>query len=151
MREKMRVSTRGYEVRVPAGTYFLGDPCYAVPDDQWMDLLESCGFFGAEPSLPGAGPVGIANGHEVLAFGTAWGDGEYTDQFGCTYAVDAGLIGLTPVEIGFRYTVEELERLGRIVKFGRDVTATDDGEGRLTFGQFSINTADDDMADWWGR
>ena len=33
------------EVEVPAGRYILGDPCYAVPDSEWMELLESCNYF----------------------------------------------------------------------------------------------------------
>ena len=35
------------EVEVPAGKYILGDPCYAVPDSEWMELLESCEFFNS--------------------------------------------------------------------------------------------------------
>ena len=28
-------------VRMPAGTYVVGDPCYSVPDHRWMEWLAS--------------------------------------------------------------------------------------------------------------
>lgn len=149
MTDRMTVVNKGWEVRIPAGTYFLGDPCYAVPDERWHDLLESCGYFDKSP-------VGVfvfkGTTYEVLAFSTAYGDGEYVDQRGHRYAVDAGMIGLTPVlEFpGWRYADNELEEMGQIVEFDHDVTASTDGEGRLTFGEFSIDTTDetDDDGRW---
>ncbi len=136
-----RPSNRPATVTIPAGTYFLGDPCYAVPDEHWMPLLESCGFFGYEE---GGSVVGTTpDGHQVLAFGTAHGDGTFTDGHGHEYSVDAGMIGLTPEAVGFRYSAEELARLGQVVTFDTDVTA-ECADGLLTFGIYAIDTDAED-------
>lgn len=146
MTTTMTARPNGWTVQLPAGTYFLGDPCYAVPNDHWMPLLESCDYFEASP-------VGtLPDGNQVLAFSTAYGDGQYRDQHGHLYAVDAGMIGLTPVlpAPGWRYANEDLRNLGRIVTFDHPFTATTDGEGRLAFGPYEIDTAgDDEEADGW--
>lgn len=31
-------------ITIPSGKYVLGDPCYSIDDDHWMDLLDSCNF-----------------------------------------------------------------------------------------------------------
>jgi hypothetical protein len=63
-------------VTVPAGTYFLGDPCYSVPGHEWQDLLKVTNFFEK--------PAGhLSDGStQVVAFSTAWGDGVYPDNQG---------------------------------------------------------------------
>lgn len=77
---------------VPAGTYYFGDPCYAVPDQFWMALLDSCDFFS--DTLEGK-----VNGFTVYSAGTMYGDGTYSDNKGRQFPVDAGMIGLTPVAL----------------------------------------------------
>lgn len=79
-----------FEVEVPEGAYWLGDPCYAVRGDDWDVLLNSCNFFD--------NPVGEIKGFKVYASSTAYGDGVYPGLTGVEYPVDAGLIGLVPVE-----------------------------------------------------
>ena len=76
-------------VTAPAGEYFLGDPCYAVPQDDWMPLLQDAKYFD--------NPTGTVNGYTVIGFNTAYGDGSYRGTDGFDYGVDAGLIGLTPM------------------------------------------------------
>jgi hypothetical protein len=120
-------------VAVPAGRYFLGDPCYAVPDEHWSDLLASCEIFDK--------PVGAVAGTEVLAFGTFYGDGTYPDQCGRLYSVDAGLIGLTPAAFATKYDALYLSKLGQWVEFDEDVVAETEG-GLLSFGPYVIQTAD---------
>jgi hypothetical protein len=133
----MTVTAKACSVTVPAGRYFLGDPCYAVPDEYWEPLLDSCDFFDGSP-------VGQANGSQVLAFGTAWGDGTYNDQHGNSYPVDAGLIGLTPIALAQqRDDFEELEGLGRFVDFEGPTTCTKEA-GVLTFGKYAIDTDESD-------
>jgi hypothetical protein len=34
-------------VVVPAGTYILGDPCYAIPDDKWDEAIATTDCFSA--------------------------------------------------------------------------------------------------------
>ena len=71
---KMTVKTETAKVEVPAGRYYLGDPCYVLGDAKWHELLGSCGYFGA---VKGGRPIGTLDGQEVLAFGTTYGDGPY--------------------------------------------------------------------------
>lgn len=138
-----KVTAVNWRVSVPAGTYFLGDPCYAVPGADWLPLLESCGYFGSEP---GGSPVGTVRGWQVLGFHTRYGDGEYRDQRGHVYGVDAGLIGLTPKGIdglfGWRHPEADLVAMdGQVVTFEHDIVATSDGtSGVLLFGRYRIDT-----------
>jgi len=129
----MHLSSLGWAAVVPPGRYFLGDPCYAVPADDWSPLLDSCGIFDR--------PIGRVRGFEVLAFGTCWGDGEYTDQHSHKYSVDAGLIGLTPIALAQQHRAfARLETLGRIVDFESAARCTSDAMGLLIFGGYMINT-----------
>jgi hypothetical protein len=124
-------------VVVQAGTYVLGDPCYAVPNEYWDDLLRSCNFFLDSP----IGQVTTKDGDEyrVLGFGTMWGDGVYLDQRGAQYPVDAGLIGLVPVGL---VDIEEVKAQGlHLVVFDKPVICSRDPEtGVLTFGSYRIET-----------
>ena len=118
------------EVIVPKGSYVIGDPCYAVPDGDWLPLLQSCNYF--------EDPVGTVKDEtrhfSVLAFGTKWGDGSYLGSDGNVYPVDAGLIGLVPVEM-----VEDIAE-HTIVEFKRDTLCVNDGSGKLKFGHITIDT-----------
>ena len=128
---------RVIEVLVPAGRYFLGDPCYAVRGAKWHDLLNSCACFSR--------PVGAVDGAEVLAFRTAWGDGTYHDNEGLQYPVDAGLIGLTP-----RALIEDenaVANCGRWIEFARPALCSRSDKGLLTFGILKIDTSDFDLCD----
>lgn len=120
-------------VIVPAGKYVLGDPCYAVPDELWEDLLDRCDCFVGNP-------VGTVKGHSVLGFSTAYGDGCYVGSDWFEYCVDAGLIGLVP------YTLAEgkcWKGLSRVLEFNEDTVCTNDG-GVMTFGDVVIDTVNDD-------
>jgi hypothetical protein len=119
------------EVIVPKGSYVIGDPCYAVPDEDWDALLESCNYF--------QNPIGYVKRnftHKVfvLAFGTKWGDGSYRGTDGNEYGVDAGLLGLVPVEL-----LEDLSD-HEVVNFSKDTLCIDDGSGKLKFGHITIDT-----------
>lgn len=131
----------GWQVTVPPGRYFLGDPCYAVPDDDWMPLLESTtarpdGYFEDAP-------VGEVRGHQVLAFSTKHGDGTYRDTEGHAYSVDAGLIGLVPAALAEQAAKYDLATLGRWVDFEAETACTDDRTGVLVFGPVKIDTDPD--------
>ena len=79
-------------VLMPAGEYWVGDPCYAVPDERWMEWLEAADYENQDRYL-----VAELDGQPVLGINTAYGDGVFYDVVGDEYPVDAGLIGLTPV------------------------------------------------------
>jgi len=118
------------EVVVPQGSYVIGDPCYAVPDKDWDGLLQSCNYFES--------PIGyVKDGVQkfpVLGFGTKWGDGSYRGTDGRVYDVDAGLIGLVPVEL-----VKNLAE-HTILVLNKDTLCVNDGSGKLTFGHITIET-----------
>jgi len=115
-------------VEVAAGKYVLGDPCYVVPDLDWQDLLKSCEYFEQ--------PIGEVHGHQVLGFSTRWGDGTYADNQHRHYPVDAGLIGLVPIE----YAIGVDPELSQVVEFKNSTTCTRTSDGVLTFGNIVINT-----------
>lgn len=84
-------------VTMPAGSYWVGDPCYAVPNEDWMPWLEAADYMNERRYL-----LATIDGwecREVLGIGTAHGDGVYLDQSCREYPVDAGLIGVVPEEI----------------------------------------------------
>jgi hypothetical protein len=130
------IKSKAVSVQVPAGKYVLGDPCYSVPDEHWDALLASCEYFNE--------PVGTVNGVKVLAFSTKWGDGCYQDQFENEYGVDAGLIGLVPIALATKgdstYTT--------IVEFSTPTVCSTNGEGKLTFGKYVIDTDPEEGEEW---
>jgi len=142
--KKMQISKVDVRVTVQAGEYYLGDPCYTVPDHLWHKLLDSANYFEANT------PIGTVEGHEVLAFSTKYGDGTYRDQQGVKYPVDAGLIGLVPVELVEKTEGDAAKKSGcsRIIKFDRAVTCYSD-DGVLHFGDYVIDTrgSDDNLFD----
>jgi hypothetical protein len=96
------------QVQIPAGDYFLGDPCYTIRDEDWVPWLEACNY-KEEDNLVGKIP---GTNFSAVGFRTAWGDGVYPLQHAkrgsyadgwVDYAelgVDAGLIGFVPCEYG---------------------------------------------------
>ena len=92
------------QVQIPAGEYWLSDPCYTIKDEDWIPWLEACNYT-EEDNL-----VGVIPGTDFSAVGfrTAWGDGVYPLQQEAGYdwkdvaelGVDAGLIGFVPCEYG---------------------------------------------------
>jgi len=114
---------------VPAGDYWLGDPCYCF-DDSWVDLLNESDFF--EKSALIQRPNGL-----VLAFSTAYGDGVYNDQFGNLYGVDAGLLGLVTAGLEDRNPYG-----GHLIHFDENTECTND-KGNMTFGKYQIKTREE--------
>lgn len=85
---------------LPAGTYLVGDPCYAFSNDgpdYWGDWLNGTPRTEAHYSWPRLMDAEIG-GHRIVGMGTAYGDGVYYDQYGNEYSVDAGMIGVVPIE-----------------------------------------------------
>ena len=147
------------EIIVPAGEYWLGDPCYSVRESDWMPWLEAADFRDEEfvlwAQIPGTE-------HWVLGLTTQWGDGCYGDEQGNEYGVDAGLIGLVPVSYNptTNYALDErgLDERGvggiaRRITFDRPTVCFIDTDGAdfrkgsfhtLTFGSIRIETGGGD-------
>lgn len=124
------------EVKLPAGEYWVGDPCYGVPDEKWSEWLEAADFRNQMNLL-----VADIDGHTVVGVGTMHGDGQYEGTDGNSYGVDAGLIGVVPVEIS-DYSDDKFSR-GPVmfkVKFGHDFTCTWQEEGIINIGHIAIDT-----------
>lgn len=84
-------------MRLPAGSYFISDPCYIIRDEQYDRLLKETDYFGYQ--LPDRGNIFIDSVTKLpfAVFSTAYGDGSYFDESGFEYGVDAGCISCVPV------------------------------------------------------
>jgi|SRR5579864_7308883 len=121
-------------ITLPAGTYYVGDPCYCFNCTSWEAIGAQNNGFKNNPM------VATLNGHRLVALGTAYGDGRYTDQRGRTYPVDAGLIGAVPVDIidddsSYRHQPD----CGHEITFPRDFPCYEEG-GRIHIGDIIIDT-----------
>lgn len=75
---------------LPAGSYYIGDPCYVIRDKDWekvCDVLSNTSGVLNVLSLP------------FFMAGTAYGDGTYQDNDQNEYPVDSGTLGAVPVEL----------------------------------------------------
>lgn len=153
-------STSEFAAPLAAGTYLVGDPCYAFKVDHsvWMEWLND-----AWKDVD-ANRVTILDGRvrgmRIVASRTAYGDGEYQDQEHRSYPVDAGLLGA--VHVGFLRNLapEAAELRGtalekwaadqglHVVEFKRPFHVSfDEEDGMVTIGHISIMTGDDDEWD----
>lgn len=130
-----------FNVQVPAGAYYVGDPCYAFDGEQWDALLESNDVFDTPVGtlvVPHPTKPGKTRTVHVVAFGTMHGDGLYSDDKGREYGVDAGLIGLVPAWFAAA-NAERLPADATFVVFHKATDCTAEG-GLLTFGNIAIHT-----------
>ena len=122
---------------MPAGKYYIGDPCYVIADEDWGPLLEHAEYF--------SGTEGKAvdwMGDLLFSGSTAYGDGEYQDRKGNKYPVDAGMIGAVPwshVDDEDRAT-----KCGLVVVFEDDWKCSSE-DGYFIFGsEVVIETSDEE-------
>lgn len=118
------------ELKLPAGTYYIGDPCYVIHDwgsfcDVWFENTNS---------------VFDYDGHDLCAFYTKYGDGSYEASDGSMLGVDAGMIGAVPAVL---MTTGDFD-MGTEVHFDKPFTCRREGNGKLHFGDFTVMTGDDD-------
>lgn len=136
---KAQILSHTTKMRFPKGTYFVGDPCYCFNSKTWDEIGRQTDGFGDDTIMA------ELRDFTMWSEGTAYGDGEYTDQFGNHYSVDAGLIGIVPIEI-VENKGYDLHTLGLIHTFTRDFVVESDGEGLFTIGHIRIDTT----VDCWG-
>lgn len=106
--------------------FYIGDICYALSDAIYRGFWgDEMGFEDGVHTVPG---IGL----RFAVAGTAYGDGEYEDEEGNVYGVDAGVIGLVPVEL----VEKDVDGLGKV--FVVPGEASFEAEG----GHFSITLPD---------
>jgi hypothetical protein len=99
-----------------------------------MKLLEDTNYFQNENQS--------YKGYQIFADGTAHGDGSYTDNYNRVYHVDAGIIGIMPVE-----AIESDGKGGNIIEFKEDFRVTTIKRGVFKFGNIVIDTTEWDDED----
>lgn len=73
----------------PAGEYYIGDPCYVIPDEDWDGVLKATDFDDG---------LYHWNGRICFTAFTKYGDGCYGNRNGdAMVAVDSGTIGIIPI------------------------------------------------------
>jgi len=118
-------------MRMKTGKYYIGDPCYVVEDqNDWIKLLEDTNYFKNKNQS--------YKGQPIYCGGTAYGDGCYESNKGKCYGVDAGLLGIMPVEV-IDIPETEAEFLGSIETFDKDFDV-EIGKGLFIFGDIIIDT-----------
>jgi len=122
---------------VKAGTYYIGDLCY-VMHDRWDEV---CGLLFEDRETVNGEFTLKEDGIEFASYNTMYGDGEYYDQLGNSYPVDAGLIGCIRVN---DISPNERENIssGNIVTFDHDFD-TSSNHGMISFGHIVIDTAEE--------
>lgn len=129
---------------LPAGKYWIGDPCYIFPQEgpmanKWDELLAEVDFFDNSYGELDDGKI------KVWAASTAYGDGCYIGSNGKAFPVDAGLIGIAPQEtVDYLNSADNnLDYLGLFIEFNKSFIV-ESKDGLFHFGHIEINTCDED-------
>ena len=73
--------------------FYIGDICYVLSDEMYFGVWDKLhGFDDGCFEIPGTG-------YSFAVGSTAYGDGVYVDDKGNEYGVDAGVIGIVPLEL----------------------------------------------------
>jgi hypothetical protein len=127
-------------MRLPAGKYFVADPCYIIRDEKYDRLLEETNYFGY--TLPDRGNIFIDSVTKLpfAVFSTAYGDGCYRDGFGFKYGVDAGCISCVPAAMVDEHA--SASEYINLVSFDKPFEVGYN-DGLITFGHIEIPTKGD--------
>ena len=121
---------------MPAGKYYIGDLCYVMADEEWREICNI--IIKGEKIVDGE--FELPDGRRFAIYSTAWGDGEYHDQYGHTYSVDAGSIGCVRLDdIKYVDNFDQFLDLGAILDFSEPFVTGSQG-GQLQFGHVLIET-----------
>ena len=88
--------------------FYIGDICYVLDNNIYHNVWGKQGYSDGIIEVPGTG-LSFAVG------GTAYGDGTYWDNHGKCYCVDAGVIGIVPLELIENADLEEANEDGKVV------------------------------------
>ena len=115
-------------ITVPAGAYYLGDPCYALNAGDWKRVERT-----KESQSSGPWVVDFKGKRSAVIFDTAFGDGLFPFVLG-TVMVDSAMIGLVPVECA-SFLPSNMHR----VEFEAPAAVRAIGDRRV-FGPYDIDT-----------
>lgn len=82
--------------RMEEGKYYVGDLCYVFNDKQWQEVCKLTFPYpksGPNRNKQVDGKFTLKDGTVFCIFGTAYGDGVYTDNKDNEYYVDSGTLG----------------------------------------------------------
>ena len=130
--------------------FYIGDICYPLTDTQYEEM------WGAEDYKDGEYTT---KGHDWAVYGTAYGDGSYYGG-GYEFSVDAGVIGIIPLElITDEEKLEYARELGHIVTGELTANFETDGKGffdieiydrdNKSIEQFDIDTRLEEDDEWF--
>ena len=88
--------------KLPSGWYIISDPCYIIPDQEWMSFLVETDMLNNRR----INNQYTWSGFQLYVSSTEHGDGEYYDQHMGVYGVDAGLIACLPLELADHFGIE---------------------------------------------
>ena len=120
---------------MPAGKYYIGDLCYVMTDDEWKEI---CSIIIKDNQCLD-GEFELPDGRRFAIYSTAYGEGEYYDQYGHTYSVDAGSIGCILMSDIRANKYDNLLDLGAVLEFTEPFETGSQG-GQLQFGHVIIET-----------
>lgn len=130
--------------------FFIGDPCYLF-DESWSGIVDELWDGDVQGSTVNLNNVNNKDFKLGMA-STSYGDGSYSDEQGNEYSVDAGLIGITPLEV-VEKDEDDYKHLGLIIHMqGESTLESADGVITITFKDdkhetIIINTKEDDLYD----
>ena len=120
---------------MPAGKYYIGDLCYVMDTKEWREI---CDIIIKESRILD-GEFELPDGRRFAIYSTRWGDGEYYDQYGHTYSVDAGSIGCILMSDIRAHKYDNILDLGAVQEFAEPFE-TGSHKGQLVFGHVLIDT-----------
>lgn len=120
---------------LPKGKYYLADPCYIMEGQQYQANLLKSNYFNLDNR--GGISTDIHTGLMYAVFSTAYGDGQYDDNMGRSYGVDAGCIACIPVGM---VDAPKYPDLVHVQEFAEDFEVDVDNHGMIYFGDVQINT-----------
>lgn len=131
---------------LPAGIYFIGDPCYLIDWDSWDKIGEATNWFGCdtrktEPPVDWDDGLYHWNGKPCFASHTKYGDGCYLTTRGKREIwVDSGTIGATlfdgnpPADAGMGFW------LGGVIEYHQKPFEVWEEDGVFHIGKIKIDT-----------
>ena len=134
------VKADGRKVSLPAGRYYVGDPCHVVATGDWGKWLDDAYDNDFDPTKLLLADI---NGCPVVGIPTAHGDGRYFDDEGNGFGVDSGLLGLVPWNVVDASKILERPWLGLLVDFKDSAECWSRG-GTIHLGEITIYTGDED-------